>query len=715
MKPDVNQNNNDLKRLLSRFRIKNYLKITVLSLSGLLVLVSYQNCTSSGFSTASNQGGSSNNSNTSDNNGTNTGSGTGSGTGASGNTKTCSLNNLTYNPGAILSGYVRSSAVSPTTCGEIVARVCQTTGVFDGSVPLFQTCDQQCLHPDNSQPVDIGFQYNYYSISNAATQAECDAAMITSSCSVSGLFSPTIPSQKFKTCLVAGQTCAYTNGTGISMPNGNSVGSTVQGYVTQSATYPMLCGAQKNISCQGNGSWSDTVPVYTNCLQKCIHPDSKQPVDQNSTYAYYTLQNGTQAQCDAAKITTTCSSSTGQFSAVIPATRYTSCGILSAPTITQFKASTTGISYGSSVTLSWTTLNATQILLDNVDVSTVSSKSFSPTVSVKYTLTAKNSVGSVTATVDVAVSAAPIPPSSNGSGLFPSDYPWYADITSSALDAQSASLISALSSRGGWGTGAMKTTFSFNVLKSVASTPTYTVVDLPAESHYTPDCDVNFKFPLPTGGAIEDENGYTCTQDGDCHIIVHDPINNFLYESYRSNLSGGNLQSTCAVKWDLSAAYKATLRGDQCTSTDAAGLPIQPLLFSPDDVFSGEIKHALRFILPNDRISSSYVRPATHGTRAATAGATGLPYGARLRLKASFDISKLSSGAQVVAKAMKKYGIILADGGNIALTATTDQFTTKKWSDVGIDANSFTSIKVTDFEVVNSGSRITVTNNCQRN
>ena len=47
--------------------------------------------------------------------------------------------------------------------------------------------------------------------------------------------------------------------------------------------------------------------------------------------------------------------------------------------------------------------------------------------------------------------------------------------------------------------------------------------------------------------------------------------------------------------------------------------------------------------------------------------------GARFRLKASYDMSQLTPAAQVVARAMQKYGMFLSDGGNIALTAQSDR------------------------------------------
>lgn len=40
-------------------------------------------------------------------------------------------------------------------------------------------------------------------------------------------------------------------------------------------------------------------------------------------------------------------------------------------------------------------------------------------------------------------------------------------------------------------------------------------------------------------------------------------------------------------------------RGEQCTSADAAGFPMSTLLFTADEVYAGEINHAIRFILPN--------------------------------------------------------------------------------------------------------------------
>jgi hypothetical protein len=69
----------------------------------------------------------------------------------------------------------------------------------------------------------------------------------------------------------------------------------------------------------------------------------------------------------------------------------------------------------------------------------------------------------------------------------------------------------------------------------------------------------------------------------------------------------------------------------------------------------------------------------------------------------------------VVARALQKYGMILADGGNVALTARDDRFTTHKWSEVGFDSHSLQAITAADFEVVDFGAVIPLTYDCVRN
>jgi hypothetical protein len=89
--------------------------------------------------------------------------------------------------------------------------------------------------------------------------------------------------------------------------------------------------------------------------------------------------------------------------------------------------------------------------------------------------------------------------------------------------------------------------------------------------------------------------------------------------------------------------------------------------------------------------------------------------GARFRLKASYDVSQLMPDAQIVARAMQKYGMFLSDGGNIALTAQSDQDTKAKYVDLDFNSHSLRALKVTDFEVVDMGTLIRLTDDCVRN
>ncbi len=282
------------------------------------------------------------------------------------------------------------------------------------------------------------------------------------------------------------------------------------------------------------------------------------------------------------------------------------------------------------------------------------------------------------------------------------------DVSATPKAANSAAIISSLVAAGGWGnSNKMQIDFALDVLKADGSAlRSFT----PNADFYSPDCD-QAMMPVPAGGNIEEETGYACTHDGDCHLLVSDPAAGKLYEMYRANITT-TFQGGCLAVWNTKTTYTTTLRGDQCTSADAAGFPIAPLLFTADEIKAGHIDHAIRFILPNNRIKRGYVRPATHAT-ATTGGSTAPSYGFHLRLRADYPIASLPPGAQVVARAMQKYGMYHADGGNIALTAQSDRHTTAKWAGL-LGASDLAALKVTDFEVIDHGSAIGLTYDCRR-
>ena len=67
------------------------------------------------------------------------------------------------------------------------------------------------------------------------------------------------------------------------------------------------------------------------------------------------------------------------------------------------------------------------------------------------------------------------------------------------------------------------------------------------------------------------------------------------------------------------------------------------------------------------------------------------------------------------ARALQRYGMFLADGGNVPLTIAWDDFTKAKWSDLGVDSQALGALKATDFEVVEMGTPISGNNDCTRN
>jgi hypothetical protein len=140
----------------------------------------------------------------------------------------------------------------------------------------------------------------------------------------------------------------------------------------------------------------------------------------------------------------------------------------------------------------------------------------------------------------------------------------------------------------------------------------------------------------------------------------------------------------------------------------------------------GDLGHAIRFILPNARMASRpagvkvYVRPASHAG-GPSGPANSVPYGSRLRLRKDFPVSLYPPAARVVLRTLQRYGMLLADGGNVALTAESDRYTTHRWDEIGIDSRTFdqavpgTPVRVQDFEVMDTGPQIVETYDCVRN
>jgi hypothetical protein len=170
--------------------------------------------------------------------------------------------------------------------------------------------------------------------------------------------------------------------------------------------------------------------------------------------------------------------------------------------------------------------------------------------------------------------------------------------------------------------------------------------------YYPGESDVG-PYPIPTEPLIEGD-----PTQGDRHILILDKDQCLLYELYDTWKENGSWHAGSGAIFDLNAN---NLRPAGWTSADAAGLPILPGLVRYAEIASGEINHALRFTVQYTR--NSYLWPARHQA-SQSANPAYPPMGQRFRLKASFDISGFPAEIQVILRALKKYGMIVADNGS---------------------------------------------------
>jgi chitodextrinase len=198
-------------------------------------------------------------------------------------------------------------------------------------------------------------------------------------------------------------------------------------------------------------------------------------------------------------------------------------------------------------------------------------------------------------------------------------------------------------------------------------------------------------YPIPPGAAIEGGSAST----GDRHVLVVDTDNCLLYETWSSYpQTDGSWHAGSGAIFNLKSD---ALRPRDWTSADAAGLPVFPGLARYVEVASGEIRHALRFTVPQTR--NSYLWPARHYASSLT-GSNYPPMGQRFRLKASFDVSGFSPETQVILVALKKYGMIIADNGSAwYISGVPDE----RWNN-DVLVSEFARVSGSNFEAVDESS-----------
>jgi hypothetical protein len=234
--------------------------------------------------------------------------------------------------------------------------------------------------------------------------------------------------------------------------------------------------------------------------------------------------------------------------------------------------------------------------------------------------------------------------------------------------------------------------------------------------------------PIPANAPVEGTSNST----GDRHVLVYleagDGNNPALYEMWQGIYEGGSWTDSSNALWPNVSSNALTPQG-QGTS-DAAGLPVAPLLANADEVIgtgtpsapNGTIKHPIRFTL--NHMLNYWVWPATETAGVGSCTATGGgsipteslisqstppasctmsgPAGEIYRLKASVatpTCASTSPQAAIIITGFRNYGIILADNGmSGGLIGTPDA----RWNDT--DLACLTALTLSDFEPVNVSS-----------
>jgi hypothetical protein len=178
---------------------------------------------------------------------------------------------------------------------------------------------------------------------------------------------------------------------------------------------------------------------------------------------------------------------------------------------------------------------------------------------------------------------------------------------------------------------------------------------------YSSESD-HVRYPL--GSDTKIEGGKNAS--GDRHAIVVDKATCVDYETYDTRHTSKGWTAGSGAVWSLSSNKLRSkphlnLGPNGLTSADAAGLPILPGLLRPSEVKAGYVDHAIRFTA--NVTSEHFIWPAEHeaGSKASLKYP---PMGARFRLKASFSLAGYSRDTRVVLRAMKAFGLILADNGS---------------------------------------------------
>jgi hypothetical protein len=245
--------------------------------------------------------------------------------------------------------------------------------------------------------------------------------------------------------------------------------------------------------------------------------------------------------------------------------------------------------------------------------------------------------------------------------VFPANNVWNADIAKLPVDNHSAEWVKNIGA-----SDDLHPDFGSSGVKSAPYGIPITVV---AGSHrkvhvkfgYSSESD-HVSYPL--GADTKIEGGQYAS--GDRHAIVLDKATCVDYETWETRHQASGWTAGSGAVWPLTSNKlrekpKLDLGPSGLTSADAAGLPILPGLLRPSEVKAGYVGHAIRFTAPVT--AERFIWPAEHEA-GSKKGLAYPPMGARFRLKASFPLTGYSRETKVVLRAMKTFGLILADNGS---------------------------------------------------
>lgn len=290
--------------------------------------------------------------------------------------------------------------------------------------------------------------------------------------------------------------------------------------------------------------------------------------------------------------------------------------------------------------------------------------------------------------------------------LFPANNWWNIDISAAPVDTNSAAYLPFMGGAtrelhpdfGGDAGGGNVYGFPYIIVDNSQTKRTVDFVEFPSQS----DGVGQAFYPIPDeaitlNGWVEGGQPGNVDQGGDRHVLIVDRTNNHLYELYHTFYNGTNWEAGSGAFFDMNTNNR---RPEGWTSADASGMAILPGLVRYDEV-SGpdEIRHAFRVTVQS---TNGYVWPASH-VAGSTVGA--LPMGARLRLKPGTNISTYPASIQKIFRAMKKYGLMVADNGsNMYISGVYDT----NWDNDVLNP-AFGALTAGDFEVIQLGWKPSVT------